>query len=205
MRRVVPRLSNAPSVEPALPGSPAQESSFAVAYRTTIGFVRRVVQRQAISPADWDDAVQDVFLVAYRRWDQLDSAASLHAWLHGIAVRTCCNYRRARRRWNDRLLPGDEPAEAQPDRVDRIPAAELERREELQWLRDAMARLDEKQRRALVLVRLERRSAAEVSRMTGLSPNTVASRLRAALVGLRQAATARESPGVHAARLASKK
>jgi RNA polymerase sigma-70 factor (ECF subfamily) len=162
------------------------------AYRATLEFVRRIVRRHGVATADRDDAVQDVFVVAHRRWAQLENMDRLHAWLHGIAVRICWNYRRARRRSNGVLAHEPEAPEAQPDRGAVMAPEQLAHREDLQWLRTAMDRLDAKQRSALVLTQLEQRSAVEVSRMTGLSSNTVASRLRAAMQDLRRAAVVRQ-------------
>jgi RNA polymerase sigma factor (sigma-70 family) len=160
-------------------------STFEAVYRAMVGFVRRVVYRQPIPPAHRDDAVQDTFLVAYRRWNQLESVQSLRAWLKGIAVRTCWNYQRAHRRYRFWMAPPHETADELADRDDRVVDQQLARAEDLEWLGQAVARLDEKRKQALVLSRIEGRSAAEVSRMTGLSPNTVSSRVRAALRKLR--------------------
>ena len=172
-------------------------STFEAVYRAMVGFVRRVVYRQPIPPAHRDDAVQDTFIVAYRRWNQLESAQSLRAWLKGIAVRTCWNYTRAHRRYRFWMAPPHETADELADRDDRVVDQQLARAEDLQWLGQAVDRLDDKRKQALVLSRIEGRSAAEVSRMTGLSPNTVASRVRAALRKLRGDLLARNDNSAH--------
>src|SRR5262249_39587659 len=77
------------------------------------------------------------------------------------------------------------PPTISPDSDDRVVDQQLARAEDLQWLDQAVDRLDDKRKQALVLSRIEGRTAAEVSRMTGISPNTVASRVRAALRKLR--------------------
>jgi RNA polymerase sigma-70 factor, ECF subfamily len=178
---------NGSSVQP-------QRTSFESVYRAMIGFVRRVVNRQPIPPAHRDDAVQDVFMIAYRRWNQLDDAHSLRAWLHGIAVRTCWNYQRAHRRYQFWMAPTHESADDLPD-GDGVLDQQLAHAEDLRWLEQAVERLDDKHKEALILNRIEGKSAAEVSRMTGLSPNTVASRVRAALRELRDDLSEREGPG----------
>jgi RNA polymerase sigma-70 factor (ECF subfamily) len=180
-----------PSWQPGTPIGAAQQAAFDAAYRDMVGYVRRVVQRQAIQPADREDAVQDVFVVAYRRWNQLENGEGLRAWLQAIAVRICWNYRRAHRRWSLRFA-SHEGTEELPDPTGRVPDQLLSRKDELRWLAGAVGRLDEKMREALLLSRIECRSAAEISRLTGLSPNTVSSRLRAALRQLRQEVLARE-------------
>jgi RNA polymerase sigma-70 factor (ECF subfamily) len=170
-------------------------STFEAVYRAMVGFVRRVVYRQPIPPAHRDDAVQDTFIVAYRRWNQLESEHSLRAWLKGIAVRTCWNYQRAHRRYRFWMAPPHETADELADHDDRVVDQQLARAEDLQWHGQAVDRLDDKRKQALVLSRIEGRSAAEVSRMTGLSPNTVASRVRAALRKLRGDLLARNGGG----------
>jgi RNA polymerase sigma-70 factor (ECF subfamily) len=155
-----------------------------------------VVRRQPIPPAHHDDAVQDVFVTAYRRWGQLDGADSLRAWLRGIAVRTCWNYQRAHRRYQFWMAPPRDGADDLPDGDGRLVDQQVARDEDLRWLEQAVERLDDKQKEALILSRIEGRSAAEVARMTGLSPNTVASRVRAALRDLRDDLVAREMAGM---------
>lgn len=169
--------------------------TFESVYRAMVGFVRRVVHRQPIPPAHRDDAVQDVFMVAYRRWHQLEDAQSLRAWLHGIAVRTCWNYQRAHRRYRFWMAPPHDSADELPDANARLLDQQLARQEDLRWLEQAVERLDDKRKESLILSRIEGRSAAEVARMTGLSPNTVASRVRAALRELRGDLVAREMAG----------
>jgi RNA polymerase sigma-70 factor, ECF subfamily len=177
------------------PSGRPHRTTFEAVYRATVGFVRRVVHQQPIPPAHRDDAVQDVFMVAYRRWSQLESCDSLRAWLYGIAVRTCWNYQRAHRRYRLWIAPPGDSTDELPDVEGRVVDQQLVRAEELRWLGQAVERLDSKRKQALILSRIEGRSAAEVSRMTGLSPNTVASRVRAALRELRVDLVARETAG----------
>jgi RNA polymerase sigma-70 factor (ECF subfamily) len=180
----------------ALPVESPRSSSdreFAAIYRTNIDLVRRVIRRYRIHSADWDDAIQDVFVVAHRRWNQLNGADSLRAWLHGIARRVCANYRRSRKRWHSASPLEEWRTDVELHHASLPPTGHFVLREEVCWLRNAVNRLDEKQRTALVLTRLQGRSAAELSRSTGLSPNTIESRVRAAMKELRLAAdTARE-------------
>jgi RNA polymerase sigma-70 factor, ECF subfamily len=190
----VPVTSLVPSGAAVSAGRPLR-STFETVYRAMVGFVRRVVYRQPIPPAHRDDAVQDTFLVAYRRWNQLDGAQSLRAWLKGIAVRTCWNYSRAHRRYQFWMAPPHATTDELADVDNRVVDQQLARAEDLQWLDQAVDRLDDKRKQALVLSRIEGRTAAEVSRMTGLSPNTVSSRVRAAVRKLRSDLLARNIGG----------
>ena len=193
--RTATRASVRRTTYPMADGEYPHCATFEAVYRAMIGFVRRVVHRQPIPPAHRDDAVQDVFVVAYRRWHQLEGAQSLRAWLHGIAVRTCWNYQRAHRRYRFWMAPPHDSADELPDVEGRMLDQQLAREEDLRWLGEAVERLDDKRKEALILSRIEGRSAAEVARMTGLSPNTVASRVRAALRELRGDLVARETLG----------
>ena len=93
------------------------------------------------------------------------------------------------------MAPPHTTADELPDRDDRVVDQQLAQAEDLEWLDHAVDRLDDKRKEAIVLSRIEERSAAEVSRMTGISPNTVASRVRAALRKLRDDLLARDTAG----------
>jgi RNA polymerase sigma-70 factor (ECF subfamily) len=62
-------------------------------YRAHYGFVWHTVRRFGVVPALTDDAVQDTFIAAYRRFDEL-AMPTAKAWLYGIARRIASNYRR---------------------------------------------------------------------------------------------------------------
>lgn len=177
------------------PMGSAHRATFEAVYRAMVGFVRRVVHRQPVPPAQREDAVQDVFVVAYRRWHQLEGTQSLRAWLHGIALRTCWNYQRANRRNGFWMESPHDSADELPDMEGELLDEQFAREEDLWWLGKALERLDDRRKEALVLSRIEGRSAAEVARITGLSPNTVASRVRAALRDLRDDFAAHEMAG----------
>jgi RNA polymerase sigma-70 factor, ECF subfamily len=67
---------------------------FQALYLLHYGFVWHAVRRFGVVPALTDDAVQDTFIAAYRRWGEL-AMPSAKAWLYGIARRVASNYRRA--------------------------------------------------------------------------------------------------------------
>src|SRR5262245_39500499 len=117
-----------------------------------------MARRHGVPPSDLEDAVQDVFLVLYRRWAERTKDEELDARLRGVAMRTSSNYRRARRR-RERWL------ETQPDIVDIYadPLSSSDEQmvswEEERWLMQALLRLDERKRQAIVLTQLEQKSA----------------------------------------------
>ncbi len=88
----------------------------AATFRQVVAYCRR----RAATPEDADDAVAEVYVVAWRKLHQVRSADVHIAWLYGVARRVLANQHRARsrrRRLVDRLTTdwrqkrSDNPAE----------------------------------------------------------------------------------------------
>jgi RNA polymerase sigma-70 factor, ECF subfamily len=65
------------------------EDNFAVAWR--------LLRALGVSPSSIDDAMQDVFLAAYRQLQSFKARSSARTWLCGIACHVAANYRRCTR------------------------------------------------------------------------------------------------------------
>ena len=77
---------------------PDREVRFRTLYEATYRDLLRFVQRR-VHPTHAEDIAADVFLVAWRRFDDLPPAAGdTRAWLFGIAQRTLLNGQRGDRR-----------------------------------------------------------------------------------------------------------
>jgi RNA polymerase sigma-70 factor (ECF subfamily) len=77
---------------------PDREARFRTVYEATYPDLLRFVQRR-VHPTHAEDIAADVFLVAWRRFDDLPKdAADARAWLFGIAQRTLLNGQRGDRR-----------------------------------------------------------------------------------------------------------
>ncbi|MCA9708811.1 MAG: sigma-70 family RNA polymerase sigma factor, partial [Myxococcales bacterium] len=59
--------------------------AFRPVYREHHRFVWRCLRRLGLSPDDADDAMQDVFVVVYRRLPTYESRAPIEGWLFQIA------------------------------------------------------------------------------------------------------------------------
>ena len=70
---------------------------FRAVYREHYGFVWAVVRRLGVPTALVDDALQDTFVVAYRRRKEF-AGESIRPWLYGIARGIASNYRRSAQR-----------------------------------------------------------------------------------------------------------
>jgi RNA polymerase sigma-70 factor (ECF subfamily) len=166
-RGVPLQLAQAPDPAPA-------EAAFAAAYREHHAFVWRILRHLGVPDLLIDDVLQDVFLVAYRRWDRWDPDSSLRSWLYGIARRVTADVRRGVRRREARLAavvaPEDPPG---PDEL--IAGAQA-----ADFVGRFLAGLDDDQREVFVLAEVEHLTAPEIAAATGAKLNTVYSRLRLA-------------------------
>src|SRR5215510_5968547 len=71
---------------------------FSELYEQHFDFVWRSARYLGEPDASLDDAVQDVFLVAYRRFQDFEARSSPRTWLFAITMRVISDHRRSRRR-----------------------------------------------------------------------------------------------------------
>jgi RNA polymerase sigma-70 factor (ECF subfamily) len=122
-----------------------------------------------------EDAVQESFLIAWRKWDTVRDEGKRESWLTAICVHHCLRRRKGLRRW----VLGD------PDRS--TAAAEHVRFQgHMLDLDRAQERLSRQQRAALVLSYHHGYSADQSAELMGVSPGTVRSHLARALATLRR-------------------
>ena len=115
------------------------------------------------------DAVQDAFISAFRRADAFRGEAAVTTWLHRIVVNACLD--RLRREKVSVRRAGDLGELDLPDLHDHH--ASVETRLDV---REALARLPEGQRMALVLVDMHGLPVAEAAQVLGVAEGTVKSR-----------------------------
>jgi RNA polymerase sigma-70 factor (ECF subfamily) len=146
---------------------------FAEIYAESFRAIWRTLRRLGVTPAQLDDAAQDVFLVVHRRLPSFDGR-SLRGWLYAIAVRVASDYRRGVVRRRTLPLSG-ALADPAPD-----PARTSELNESVRLLHALLSELSEAKRTAFVLAELEELSVPEIAEALGENLNTVYSRVRAA-------------------------
>ncbi len=158
--------------------------AFRAVYDAHASFVWRNLRRLGVMDRDVEDKVQEVFVVAYRRWDDfVDRGHGPRAWLFQIVLRVASDARRHRRRH-----PVDPDGGIAQDRQSIEPpqAAFVARRQALDLLDRALETIDIGRRAVLVLHEIEQMTAPEIARTLDVPLNTVYSRLRIARVELEQ-------------------
>ena len=143
-------------------------------YRENYAFVWRCVRRFGVIDGT-EDAVQEVFLTAFRRIDSYEARGSMRAWLGGISRRVAFRHRRTaerRHRRHEALLT----VTVEQDDLDQW----IGRREAERFLDDFLARLDPGKRSVFVLYELEGLRGKDFAEAVGVNRNTAHARLRAA-------------------------
>lgn len=155
-----------------------RDRAFRALYDAHVAFVWRNLRRLGVADADVEDKVQEVFVVAHRRFGEfVDRGHGPRAWLFQIALRVASDARRHRRRH-----PVDPDGGVAQERasVDAPQAAALARREALDLLDRALAGIDLGKRAVVVLHEIEQMTAPDIAKALEIPLNTVYSRLRAA-------------------------
>lgn len=161
-----------------------RDRAFRALYDAHAAFVWRNLRRLGVSDADVEDKVQEVFVVAHRRWtDFVDRGHGPRAWLFQIALRVASDARRHRRRH-----PVDPDGGIAQDRASIEPpqAKEVARKQALDLLDRALSSIDLGRRAVLVLHEIEQMTAPEIAKTLEIPLNTVYSRLRVARTELEQ-------------------
>lgn len=140
-------------------------------FRESYPLVRAYALRRA-APDAAQDVVADTFLVAWRRLE--DVPEDPLPWLYGTARRVLANQRRSAARGValEQRLSGAAGADARADLGDSLADAEL--------MREALDRLSDHSREALMLVAWEGLDGARAARAAGCSKATFAVRLHRA-------------------------
>jgi RNA polymerase sigma-70 factor (ECF subfamily) len=137
-----------------------------------------------------EDLAQDVFLRIYRSRETYEPHARFTTWLYKIVFNLCVN-RAAREKlrrteslesW-DEAGPGGASGRAHPS--ERTPLEQLQRSELALVVRNAVAKLPENQRMALVLFKYEELSQREIAEVMGSTEKAIKSLLSRARESLR--------------------
>ncbi|MGD8823161.1 MAG: sigma-70 family RNA polymerase sigma factor [Anaerolineales bacterium] len=128
-----------------------------------------------------EDALQDAFLRAMRAYDRLEDQANTRAWLYRIAG----NVARTQLKRDQRTRIHGQLHDNLPDASPSV-AHQVETRERLRALSQAVQRLPHHQRAALVLRKYQGLSYAEIGLALNCSPDSARANVYQALKKLRR-------------------
>ena len=156
--------------------------SFEELYRDWQPHVARWVRTLGARPADHEDLVQEVFVVASRGLSRFDGRHP-GGWLFNIAWRKVRDHRNLS--WN-RLLFGRSHVAAWEELLlnPRHPLSELEISEMVQLIDRALASMNVHQRDTFLMFAVEGQTGDEIARTQNLPINTVWARLHRTRVAL---------------------
>lgn len=167
------------SLSPAVLPTPEEVADAALSFREMydkyFDFVYRCARRLGVNERALDDAVQDVFIVAYRRRDSFEGRSTMKTWLYGITRRVAKDHRRRVARKEQGMVPTDGLASIEPS-----PQESSARNEALAMVQEILATFDESKREVFVLAEMEQMTVPEIAETLSVNLNTVYSRLRKA-------------------------
>lgn len=165
------------------------EDAFEQLVRAHGGRLLSVARRMLGSNDDAQDAVQEAFIKAFKKFSSFEERSQLHTWLHRILVNTALMKLRERRRRPEEsiedLLPTYQADGHQTTESREWSDALLERKEAATLVRGAIARLPEAYRSVLMLRDIEELDTAETAAMLGTSSTVIKVRLHRARQALR--------------------
>ncbi|HPF15451.1 MAG TPA: RNA polymerase sigma factor, partial [Planctomycetota bacterium] len=144
------------------------------------------------NPDQAEDLVQEVFLQAFKSWDQFRGDAQVGTWLYRIAARTCMRMQRRRSGEPDHMESLDDLLPSGESRLAMIPGPEEEplsdeiKEEGRRAVQQAIMGLPETFRMPLVLKEMVGFSVAEVAAILDIPEATVKTRLHRARLKLRR-------------------
>ncbi|MEA2699582.1 MAG: polymerase sigma-70 factor, subfamily [Myxococcales bacterium] len=141
-------------------------------YRQHARTVARWAGRLGGHGVDVEDVVQEVFLVAKQRLQRFEGPAQVKTWLYRTTEKIVQAARRKQRRrhWLSRSSESPPPGMGAPEPG---PGDILQCRRDAACVYRVLDRLNEKQRRVLILFELEGLSTQEIADLTGAQQATV--------------------------------
>lgn len=142
------------------------------------------------------DSAQEALLQVFRHIDDFEGRSRFSTWVHRVAVNTCLDAKRRRRRWLRLILPRrSESGDGEPDQeLENIPAPEgesdpvatLSGGELKRDVTEALGRLSDHQRTVFQMKVFQEMSIPEIAEATGMAEGTVKSHLFRATRSVRE-------------------
>lgn len=141
-----------------------------------------------LNEEDAQEITQDVFVAAYHNLDKFEGNALVSTWLYRITVNKCLDFlksaqRKKRFAWLN-LLSMDGNEVSQNMKETRHPGIQMEQKEALENLLQAIRQLPENQMTVLILHKIEQKSQKEVAEIMKISSKAVESLVQRAKTNL---------------------
>jgi len=144
-----------------------------------------------------EDLAQDVFVRVFKARQRYEPEAKFSTWLFTIANNVASNALRSRSRRREVGVPEGNGADSTPLALDQLakaasgfmPTRALDKAEQAEMVRSAVAALSERQRMALLLAKFEGMSYQDIAQTMGLSVQAIKSLLSRARVNLKEILT----------------
>jgi RNA polymerase sigma-70 factor, ECF subfamily len=151
-----------------------------------------------------EDLAQDTFLRVFRARERYQPEAKFSTWLFTIANNVASNALRNRSRRREVGVPEGSGADSAPLALDQLakaasgsmPTRSLDRSEQAEMVRQAVASLSDRQRMALLLAKFEGMSYQDIATAMNLSVQAIKSLLSRARVNLKEILTPYVEQGV---------
>jgi RNA polymerase sigma-70 factor (ECF subfamily) len=156
-----------------------RDAAWRALYDEQFAQVYRLICRFGVPFADVEDVAQRVFVVAYRRAQEIEDVRNAGAWLRAITVRVVAEHRRwlRVRRVKQWLLRASAELERAPQPT---PERDAAARQAQRTVAAVLEQMSPKLRDVLVLLELEQLELREAADALGIPVNTVRSRRRLA-------------------------
>jgi len=159
------------------------KAAFDELYGAYVGKLYRMAFMITGNKSDSEDIVQETFVKCFLNRESIRDEAAFESWLCRILVRTAWRYRKKQKPdYSLEELAGTDGDHGLGDRLlsdwqAASPLEEVLKKEENQRIREAVMKLDIKQRTVIVLYYFWDLPVGEIARVTGSFPGTVKSRL----------------------------
>jgi len=151
----------------------AAELGFPAVFHECFPLVWRLLRTLGVREPWLDDAVQEVFVIVHRKLPSFDGEVRVTTWVHAIAYRVAANVRRRQAR----ELQHVELSETDASSL-RTPEHDAVTSDAARFVQAFCAGLSDAMRDVFVLCFLEDFGQTEAASLLGISPSTVASRVR---------------------------
>ena len=157
-------------IERCLNGDQAAWESIVRMYRRK---VFNVAYKFVAKHDEAEDLTQEIFLKIFKSLGTFDRRANFQTWLISVSRNLCIDHYRSVRKERETIDPGVDPNELAPAADDPAAITALEQRDRVKLLRDALAKLPDALRTAVLLRDIQELSYQEIAQRLGLNTRTI--------------------------------